>query len=188
MGVGGTDQRSLRRTPLITLVVLCMIGGIDKVDLKLTIRVIAGNRFSPFYDEHQNIYYVNEYELFDDEILRMFFDSKNADFAGNSAKSAHVEIKGIERGKRKRKLSDVDIANVFKLLESGVSKRKIAKIYNCDEKTIRNVAKREIQFYTGVIKLNKKNRGTQTAIRETPSGLGVKDTLNRLQSIITVIV
>lgn len=117
------------------------------MDLKLTIRVIAGNRFSPFYDQHQNIYYVNEYELFEDKVLRMFFDSKNADFAGNSAKSAHVEhveIKGIERGKRKRKLSDVDIANVFKLLESGVSKRKIAKIYNCDEKTIRNVAKREI--------------------------------------------
>lgn len=114
------------------------------MDLKLTIRVIAGNRFSPFYDQHQNIYYVNEYELFEDKVLRMFFDSKNADFAENSAKSAHIKTKGIERGKRKRKLSDVDIANVFKLLESGVSKRKIAKIYNCDEKTIRNVAKREI--------------------------------------------
>lgn len=65
---------------------------------------------------------------------------KNADFVDNKIKSAF-----FKQGTRKKLLNEIDIDNILQMSRNGLSKRKIAKIYHCDEKTIRNYLKKRLQ-------------------------------------------
>lgn len=65
---------------------------------------------------------------------------KNTDFVDNKIKSAF-----FKRGTRKKLFNSIDVDNMVKMSKEGISKRQIAKIYHCDEKTIRNYLKNRSQ-------------------------------------------
>lgn len=86
-------------------------------------------------------YYIYELaEIYHQIQIEKYHANTNADFVDNKIKSAF-----FKRGTRKKLLNETDIDNVLQMSRNGLSKRKIAKIYHCDEKTIRNYLKKTLQ-------------------------------------------
>lgn len=67
------------------------------------------------------------------ELFQATQGTVNAAKAGNKAKTAPMN------GKRKQLFSDIEKNEIKNLYASGMSKRSIAKMYRCDEKTIRRI-------------------------------------------------
>lgn len=65
------------------------------------------------------------------EFFYYLIDAEKAEIKTKSAKS-------FVQGHRHKMFSNKDIENIKNLKKQGISNRKIAKIYHCDEKTIRN--------------------------------------------------
>ena len=86
-------------------------------------------------------YYIYELaEIYHQKIQMEKYHKKNADFVDNKIKSAF-----FKQGTRKKLFDEIDIDNILQMSRNGLSKRKIAKIYHCDEKTIRNYLKKTLQ-------------------------------------------
>lgn len=83
-------------------------------------------------------YYI--YELVQICCPKKNYINTNADFVDNKIKSAF-----FKRGVKKKLFDEIDIDNILEMSKSGLSNRKIAKIYHCDEKTIRNYLKKRLQ-------------------------------------------
>lgn len=69
------------------------------------------------------------------ELKRIF----EPDITDKKEKTTKSEFK---QGHRKRMFSDGDVEEIKKLHSKGISKNKIAKMYGCSEKTIRNYLKK----------------------------------------------
>jgi len=61
----------------------------------------------------------------------------------NSEKARNQTLSELKQGHRKKMFTEIQVAEIKRLYSAGVSKNKIAKIFHCSEKTIRNYLKRE---------------------------------------------
>jgi len=68
------------------------------------------------------------------ELAEIYHQQKGAENVANNTKSA----KPFTRGHRHKIFASKEIEKIENLKSQGISNRKIAKMFNCDEKTIRN--------------------------------------------------
>lgn len=73
--------------------------------------------------------------------LKKIFEKQDGDAEKRIDKPLSASLKDYKGG-RKRLFSAPEEAKILKQIEAGLSKRNIAQIWGCSEKTIRNIAKR----------------------------------------------
>ena len=103
------------------------------IKFKLNIQVIAGNQFKPFYDEKNDIYYINESDFLSN--FKIFKKIFSADNGYNKTKSE------FKQGHRKKMFTQKQVKQIKQMKNKGISNKKIAKYFQCSEKSIRNYLK-----------------------------------------------